>query len=537
MFAQTQNQKPAPVFKSRADLVLVPVIVRGKHGEHVPGLTANDFRVEDNGTAEKLALVEEIASDTTTPQPVVPMEGVFTNQFVNPQQPKQLVIIALDLVNTPAMEMQAARKAVLKFLATKIKQNQVVGLVTIEPGGVRLLHAFTSSAIVLSEALQRVTGVSATPAVPGGGAGQQLSSAQEREVGTTVSGLTAMMAQARRQIQQATARTAAARRDQGVKSTLESLQIISSWVAGIPGRKVLVWVTGSVPFIIQSDTADLGPNDYYRSMKALSDANVSVYPVDARGLFNTDFEAQSGVYMGTGGDVYEQAVRGQIPSIPRNLTDHFVMNDFAQATGGLALYNRNDIEKMLETVAADSAKYYMLSYYLRHRTPGWHKLKVSVNRSGVTTRARSGFYVTRLEPEAQAVRQAEENTAVLSPLEYTALPLTLRWTTTTPAEVKRKVRFEVSIPPTAGLVDEAEHNVLDLDFIAVATAASGETAGRSAHHLHSTLEPAAVQQIEANGMTYVSDLEVTPGEYAVRVVVRDNFTGRLGSVTAPLRVQ
>ena len=109
---------------------------------------------------------------------------------------------------------------------------------------------------------------------------------------------------------------------------------------------------------------------------------------------------------------------------------------------------------MLETASLDSAKYYMLSYYLRPRKPGWHKLKVSVNRKGVTARARSGFYVTSLEPEAESVRQAEENTAILSPLEYTALPLTVRWTSTAPAEDKRKVGFEVSIPPVAGLVDE-----------------------------------------------------------------------------------
>ena len=539
-FAQTRNQTPAPVFKSRADLVVVPVIVRNKHGEHVPGLAVNDFSLEDNGVAEKVSSVEEITSDTTPPEPVVPTEGVFTNQFVNPQQPKELVIIALDLVNTPAMDMQAAREAVLKFLATKIKQDQVVGLVTIDPGRVRLLHAFTSSARVLSEALQRATGVSAAPAAPDAvGSGQPLSSAQETRVRTTASGLSAMIAEARQTIQQAEARTVTARQDQGMKSTLESLRILSSWVAGIPGRKVLVWVTGSVPFINQSDTTSLRAGDYYRAMKALSDANVSVYPVDARGLFNLDFQAQSDVYMGSGPYI-AAPVPGSIRSVPGPqdpVYGHFAMNEFAKATGGLALYNRNDIEKMLETAASDSARYYMLSYYLRKHTAGWHKLKVSVKRSGVTTRARSGFYVTKQEPEAEAVRQAEENTAVLSPFEYTALPLTLKWSSTMSAEGKRKVHFEVAIPPSAGLVDDTERNVLDLDFMTMATAASGEAAGLTSRNVHSALKPAAVQQIEGSGVTYVSNLELKPGEYAVRVVVRDNCTGRVGSVTAPLRVQ
>lgn len=52
---QAQNQSPGPVFRSRSDLVLVPVIVRDKRGEHIPGLTAHEFRLEDNGAAQKVA--------------------------------------------------------------------------------------------------------------------------------------------------------------------------------------------------------------------------------------------------------------------------------------------------------------------------------------------------------------------------------------------------------------------------------------------------------------------------------------------------
>lgn len=542
MSTQAQNPLPAPVFKSASDLVLVPIIVRDKHGQHVPGLTTNDFSVEDNGTEEQVVSVDEITSNATPPLPVVPQDGAFTNQFADPHQPKQVVIIALDLVNAPAMDLASARKSVLQFLATRIKQNQVVGLVTIERGRVRLLHAFTSSAAVLSEALRRVTGVSATAALSDtGGSAGRLSNAQERKVGTTAASLNAMILQAREQIRQAIASTNATLGNQGVKSTLESLRIISSWVAGIPGRKVLIWITGAVPFIVQSNTVNLGAEDYYRAMKALSDANVAVYPVDVRGLFTLDFQAQSDVYMGSGPYVAPPVPEpGSIRSVPGPqdpVYGHFAMDEFAKETGGLALYNRNDIEKMLETAASDSARYYMLSYYLHKHTAGWHKLKVSVKRSGVTTRARSGFYVTKQEPEAEVVRQAEENTAVLSPFEYTALPLTLKWSSTMSVEGKRKVHFEVAIPPSSGLVDDTERKVLDLDFMTMATAASGEAAGLTARNVHSDLKPAAVQQIEGSEVTYVSDLELKPGEYAVRVVVRDNFTGRLGSVTAPLRVE
>ena len=53
--ATAQQQPTTPTFKSRADLVLVPVIVRDKHGSHVGGLAASDFTLLDNGARQKIA--------------------------------------------------------------------------------------------------------------------------------------------------------------------------------------------------------------------------------------------------------------------------------------------------------------------------------------------------------------------------------------------------------------------------------------------------------------------------------------------------
>jgi hypothetical protein len=49
--------------------------------------------------------------------------------------------------------------------------------------------------------------------------------------------------------------------------------------------------------------------------------------------------------------------------------------------------------------------------------------------------------------------------------------------------------------------------------------------------------PAKLAAIQKQGLAFVDALNVTPGEYTVRFVVRDDFTGRTGSVTAPLKVE
>jgi hypothetical protein len=42
--------------------------------------------------------------------------------------------------------------------------------------------------------------------------------------------------------------------------------------------------------------------------------------------------------------------------------------------------------------------------------------------------------------------------------------------------------------------------------------------------------------VRANGVDFRNALQLTPGKYTVRFVVRDNVTGKVGSVTAPLTV-
>jgi len=87
-----------------------------------------------------------------------------------------------------------------------------------------------------------------------------------------------------------------------------------------------------------------------------------------------------------------------------------------------------------------------------------------------------------------------------------------------------------------GLVD-AEHNVVDLDFLAVTNGATEESSAKSMRNFHKQLSSEDVQQIVANGLTYIGDLQIKNGDYAVHVVVRDNVSGRLGSLTAPVKAQ
>jgi hypothetical protein len=51
------------------------------------------------------------------------------------------------------------------------------------------------------------------------------------------------------------------------------------------------------------------------------------------------------------------------------------------------------------------------------------------------------------------------------------------------------------------------------------------------------LTPDRLAAIRQKGVAYNGALDLAPGEYTVRLVVRDNGSGRVGSVDAPLKVE
>ena len=253
--AAAQNSSQTPTFKSRTDLVLVPVVVHDKEGKHVSGLKADDFILEDNGGRQKIAALEEITSDKSVPEPPPDLASdvkrgiVFTNQLANPSQPKELLIFVIDLVNAPFVDTEQGRRAILGFVASHMSPNRTMALVAVESGGVRLLHSFTTSPTVLSSALQNVTALASAPATQRPIEAQQSALKDQRIFNQTANLLASdglspnqaamiLMANfisgARVQMSQSYLAATAGRTDQNIATALESLRQIASWVAGVP---------------------------------------------------------------------------------------------------------------------------------------------------------------------------------------------------------------------------------------------------------------------------------------------------------------
>jgi VWFA-related protein len=157
--------------------------------------------------------------------------------------------------------------------------------------------------------------------------------------------------------------------------TLDSLNRIASSMSGVEGRKNLVWLTRGIPSITESGASGCLPNygaDLHKAYNLLAAAQVAVYPV---GL-------DLGLGVGT-----------------------MSMDSVAEATGGVAHYNSNDVAAGIASAIEDGSHYYSISYTPpsiasegRH-----HTIRVNLDRPRMHLVYRNGYY----EDIAKDVKRAK----------------------------------------------------------------------------------------------------------------------------------
>jgi VWFA-related protein len=525
-------------FKSQTVLVQVPVVVTDKSGAHIHGLGRDDFQVFENSKQQKLAAYEEVQATHLALAAPAPQKGEFSNLAVSGDAPRTITVIVVDTINTPFMDQAYGRQQLLKYLADRVEPGQVLALVTLGSKGMRVIHDLTSDPAVLVRALKRVNGE--LPAMQGVDIDTQAATVTgspitDPSLPVTSAGLGGdVAAQLQDFLLHGDATIGSMQQQRAIEATMRGFLSIAWSLSGIPGRKSLIWLTGGFPFYMDSPAAVPGgylSTLYEQAMQALNDAEISIYPVDARGLVG--FSDASSSIRG-GGAAFARSLSAR--SWLQNSTLG-TLKDFAEMTGGRAFYNTNDLATSFQRAATDSSSYYLLGYYLdtKNSKGGWRQLRVKVAKPGAQVRARSGFFVTAATVDPELSRKTDMQLAFASPFDSTGIPLTVSWGDATANGGKKKVGFMVHLAGTAVTVDQGQNNHFSLEFNAIAF--KKET---SAANIGQTIEgnfaPAAIEKLKTNGVNFKSAVELASGDYLVRIVVRDNLSGRLGSVSAPLTV-
>jgi hypothetical protein len=136
--------------------------------------------------------------------------------------------------------------------------------------------------------------------------------------------------------------------------------------------------------ICEADRRRLGQLDisaeFRRMLDGANRANVSFYPIDARGLAAFD---NLGATHTEESSVDTLRVGNRVDSL----------RTLAENTDGLAVVNTNNLSGGIGRLVSDLTSYYLIGYYPTNARAdgGYRRISVSVNRRGVSVRARRGY--------------------------------------------------------------------------------------------------------------------------------------------------
>ena len=490
-----------PSFRSSTRLVELSVVVTDRDRNPVPGLTAGDFQIFDDGKPQKVELFSVEGSSTATP--ALPAPPRHAREFSNKlPDTGSVTIILYDQLNTPAVVRMNVREHVARFLE-QIRPDDRVGLYVLGGDGLlRVAHDFTSDASALIRAVSRLLGNVSTAL-----AGEEDAARLEAEI-ADLFGSEAGESPG----------TAMRKHFQGLRAvaTIDALESIGRHLSGVQNRKNLIWVSSGFPLEAFDHRGRSKTGEVNRATRALNDANVALYTVDARGLI--------GGFSGAPG-------RPTFTTLSMVAPNQDILRSAAEETGGRAFLNTNDIHGAVRRAADDASMTYVLGYYPTNEIwdGRFHRVEVKVNRPGVEVRHRKGYFAVATQKQASSQRSAALQAAVASPIGASGLGLRLRIDPVEgrPSEYRLAVRVEPGAVTLEQRVDESRGA---LDVIVAQIRADGADARSFDNRVDISMSGERLQQFLRDGLRIEHTVTLMPEAERLRIVVRDVRTGTIGAI-------
>jgi VWFA-related protein len=513
-----------PTFRSDTRLVELQVVVTGRDRAPVTGLTADDFTILENGKRKSIAFfTAPSAQPKQRPDPLPP--GLLTNRpEYAPGAPQGIMAVVLDVLNTRMRDRYFARSQVARFLKG-LTGSERVGIYVLADR-LRLIHSFTEDPLSLARMVQTLrnewpAASLASEARIKGEADLLWQAMGGQEFDSLLTGLDAQeeMAQELR-----------------IRMTLEQLEMLAQHLAGVPGRKSLVWVSSGIPMVTMTFSPDVDPRrrlPYYhrmtaqfeRAVRRLAEANVAVYPVDARGLMAGNLSPLLQPNLGPYGSRGDTAFNRELRRVPA--ADTFPSMQFlADATGGRALYNSNDLESGLRQAADDLKSNYTLAYYTDlDDDANKRELNVRVRGRGLDVLARKRV------PAARRDGLLEVRDLLDSPIDATGVLLNGRVT-----RDANQIHVTLQIEPGSLLLTRnGAHTEAIVEIYLAQITPAGQRKVQDARLSLRLTEPELAKVIN-DGLLYQRTLDLDPETERLRILVRDARSGASGTMDAPIRL-
>lgn len=550
---QDESEPPLETFFGRVDVDVVEVTtwVTDEEGRPVHGLRRQDFEILEDGEPVEIENFLEVrggaaqevqegagaAADTgeetegAEDASPVPQRQSTPPPLGDTQRPLYLVVYIDNFSIAPA-NRRWAMQAIERFLVTRLRPGDRVMLATYDRD-LNVRQSFTEDRFAVTDAIGETLRVVA----------EQSSRDRERrqileEIFTTNSASSALFAAERH----------ARYIELEVRRAMDALRDVIQSLAGLEGRKALLYVADGLPDVpaedlfmaveqrFQDQSALLRAQRYdlhsrYQELFRRANANgVTLYTLDAKGQ-PVDASA-SAEYSG----VIQHAPGANLNAIEVTRQQNLAapMLALAAETGGRAILRTNALDDALAGVARDFSDYYSLGY---RRAPSgeqrYHSIEVRVKRKGLEVRHREGY----VEKSADTRLREGTEAALRHGVESNPLGIEVRFQ---PPEGGgqglRDLPVEVRIPlGQVALIprDETYRGRLEV-AVAILDASGRETPVLVQQPLELEVPAADWPEARSKYYTYSMRLRVRAGRQKVTVTVRDAFANQTSYVTEPV---
>ncbi len=514
------QQPSAPVFRSGAELVLVNVVVRDKSGAVVRGLTRDDFSVAEDDKPQTISTFDFEELDRADAAKVADAPG--DAPVILPEKPaarpadaapaprpagtidmrgRRLIVLFFDLSSMQPEELDRAVKAAHNYVDERLAPVDMIAVASFSTS-LSVEQDFTADRDALSAAIDSFGGNNA--------AGFQNGTTGDTEDTPDTGGA-----------------FTADDTEFNIFNTdrrLDALQTLADSLAGIQQKKSVVYFSSGMTQQGTDNQVELR-----RTVDRANRANVSIYAADMRGL-----QAQV-----PGGDATTASRRGTSPFSGASVRNQFdstaasqdTLTTMAEDTGGRAFFDSNSFGQVFDKVVNDTSAYYVLGYSSTNasRDGRFRRIKVKLRRSDLKLEYRSGYYAARdFAHSSKDDREQQLQDQLASDLSATDLAAYVSAAYFRLGDNRYYVPISIVVPGYQIPITKAsDKNRATLDVLGLVRDAQGRPIGRVRDTVR--LSTDAPDDLRRKTVQYETGLEMPPGKYHVKFVVRENEDGTYGS--------
>lgn len=517
------HEAPAE-FKTRVNLVSVPVVVRDNQSHAVGNLTKDDFQLFDSGKPQVISRfsVEKSGGQVSAKPPA--SKETITLGGGSPEIPDHFVAYLFDDLHMTNADVMQARIAAGKVLDESFPSSERAAVLTTSGQN---NQDFTDDRAKLHEALNRLQSRSRTTDPIGecpyvsyymADAILNRNDPLALQAGEMDAEECNPVPKATLQQYEVVVRGAAQRTmgiaENDVRIALNVLGNVVRRTGAMPGQRTVVFVSeGFITPLLEREVAEIIDRAIH--------VNVIVSALDARGLY---VPSEFGDISQSHTSAEAERIKSEYSHLS-DLAQGELLGEVAEGTGGSVVQNSNDLVGGFRRLAAAPEYFYLLAFTPRNLQPDgkFHRLKVTLtNARGLTVQARHGYFSPRhnVDPAEQTRQEIEE--AVFSREDIKDIPFELhtQFFKTTDVDARLAVLAHIDLKHLRFRKADGR-NRNDLTVVSALFDHDGNYLTGSSKTVTLRLRDETLESRLNSGITVRTNFDVKIGSYLVRLVLRD----------------